>query len=57
MQKQRECVLYDRPCTQCGECDFCDLNPLKICDNCGKCIEPTKDFEEIKIDAILHNNN
>ncbi len=53
MQNSRDCVLYDRKCIMCGECDFCDLNPLKVCDNCGKCIETNKDYEEIKIDAIL----
>ena len=30
----RECVLYDRECIGCGECDRCDLDPEKICDNC-----------------------
>ena len=35
----KQCILYDRPCTDCGECDRCDLDPSKICDNCCKCIE------------------
>ena len=29
-----DCVLYDRECINCGECDMCDLNPKKKCDNC-----------------------
>ncbi len=49
----KNCVLYDRVCTDCGECDYCDLNPLKICDNCGKCIETGRDYNEIKIDSVI----
>ena len=29
----KKCVLY------CGECNRCDLDPGKICDNCGKCLQ------------------
>lgn len=33
------CILIeDLECTDCGACDFCDLNPKKICDNCGTCL-------------------
>ena len=49
----KQCILYDRPCTDGGECDRCDLDPSKICDNCCKCIEVKKDFEEIKISRII----
>ncbi len=45
------CVLYDRECIGCGECEMCDIDPLKICDNCGKCIS-VKDFASIKIDSV-----
>ena len=31
--------------------DFCDLDPLKICDNCGKCLK-TEDWGVIKIEKI-----
>lgn len=56
MQKRGEdCVLYDRKCNECGECDRCDLDPNKICDNCGKCI-PIKDDAVIKIDGIIFDN-
>ncbi len=50
--EMKECVLYDRECIDCGECDFCDLDPLKICDNCGKCLD-IKDDAVIKIDKII----
>lgn len=30
----KQCVLYDRECIDCGECQRCDLDPDKICDNC-----------------------
>ncbi|MBR1677587.1 MAG: hypothetical protein IJ706_09805 [Clostridia bacterium] len=52
MKKEREqCVLYDRECIGCGECELCDLDPFKICDNCGKCLD-IKEFATIKIDEI-----
>ncbi len=41
--KRKECILYDRPCTDCGECLRCDLDPEKICDNCGACLEENMD--------------
>ena len=50
---KKECVLYDRECVDCGECMRCDLNPLKICDNCGKCIDMESDYNAVKIDKIV----
>ena len=47
-----ECVLYDRICTGCLECEVCDLDSPKICDNCGKCIEIESDYAEIEIESI-----
>ncbi len=47
-----ECVLYDRQCTGCGECEICDLDSNKICDNCGRCLD-IRDDAVIKIDAII----
>ena len=49
---KKECVLYDRECVDCGECDICDLDPMKICNNCGKCLD-IRDDAVIKIDKIL----
>lgn len=48
------CELYDRECTGCLECEICDLDPNKVCDNCGKCIE-MDDVASIKIDKIYMN--
>lgn len=38
-----------------NECenDFCDLDSTKICDNCGRCIEPEKNYKIIKITKII----
>ena len=49
----KKCVLYDRTCNNCGECDICDLDPNKKCDNCGKCIEIKENYKIIKITKII----
>ena len=46
-----KCVLYDRDCIGCLECETCDLDPNKVCDNCGKCLD-IKDVASIKIDKV-----
>ncbi len=51
-----ECELYDRKCIGCGECEICDLDPNKICDNCGKCLD-IRDDAVIKIDKIIMDEN
>ncbi len=51
-QSKQQCVLYDRECIGCLECEICDLDPNKICDNCGKCLD-IQDDAVIKIDAII----
>ena len=48
----KKCILYERNCIECGECNMCDLDFNKICDNCGKCIEVESDYVEIEIDSI-----
>lgn len=48
----QKCVLYDRDCIGCLECEMCDLDPNKVCDNCGKCLN-IQDFATIKIDKII----
>ena len=36
------------------ECEYCDLDETKICDNCGKCLNPEgKEYFEVKIDEII----
>ena len=50
--KIRRCELYDRECIGCMECEICDLDPNKICDNCGKCLDIRGDAI-IKIDKII----
>lgn len=54
--ENKKCVLYDRDCIGCGECDICDLDPTKICDSCGKCIEDTSNYKIIKITKIIEDN-
>lgn len=49
-----KCVLYDRDCIGCLECETCDLDPNKVCDNCGKCLD-IKDVVSIKIDKIYRS--
>lgn len=36
--EKKQCVLYERACIDCGECEHCDLDPDKICDNCMRCV-------------------
>lgn len=55
-KKGEECVLYDRQCIECGECDMCDLDPQKVCDNCGKCLD-IRDDAVIRIDGIIMNED
>lgn len=55
MEKRvQECVLYDRECIGCMECQMCDLDPRKICNNCGQCID-FDDVASIKIDKVYTN--
>ena len=48
----QKCVLYERECIGCLECEICDLDKNKICDNCGKCLN-IQDDAVIKIDKII----
>lgn len=50
--ESQKCVLYDRDCIGCLECEMCDLDPNKVCDNCGKCLN-IQDFATIKIDKVI----
>ena len=51
-KKGQSCVLYERECIGCLECEICDLDKNKICDNCGKCLN-IQDDAIIKIDKII----
>lgn len=51
----KQCVLEDKLCIQCGECEKCDLNPHKKCDNCGKCIDTNADYKGIEIEKVILN--
>ena len=35
------------------EDNACDLEPSKVCDNCGKCIESNENYKIIKITKIM----
>ena len=54
IQRGEKCVLYERDCIGCLECETCDLDPNKVCDNCGKFID-FDDVASIKIDKIYMN--
>ena len=50
----KQCVLYDRECINCGECNRCDLDPNKICDNCCQCLELDKEaYRTLKISRVI----
>ena len=53
MKTSNPCVMYDRECIGCGECDRCDLDPEKICDNCMKCVNGDSEYRGILIDGVL----
>ena len=53
MGNNRPCVLYERECIGCGECNRCDLNPEKICDNCMKCVNGNAEYRGIAINRIM----
>ena len=57
MEYKKECVLTDRECTDCGECDRCDIDPNKICDNCCTCIDKAADYNSIEIDEIIEEED
>jgi len=56
MAYKKECILMDRECTDCGECNICDLDPNKICDNCCACIEKDADYSSVEIDEIIEDD-
>jgi len=50
MALKKQCVLEERECIGCGECDRCDLDPNKICDNCMKCVNSDAEYRAIMVD-------
>ena len=52
MAVHKQCVLYDRECIGCGECDRCDLDPEKICDNCMKCVNGNAEYRAVYIESV-----
>ena len=51
------CIFSDKnECSNCGECDLCELNRNKKCDNCGKCLQlEGYDVKAIKIDEVFED--
>jgi len=45
----KECELYDRICIKCGECEFCDLDSKKKCNNCNKCLDNDDKYRTVNI--------
>lgn len=45
-------------CSDCGECNKCDLNSNKKCNNCGKCLELEGiDSRAINIDELIEEGD
>jgi len=51
--KKKQCVLYDRDCIDCGECDMCELNPEKRCDNCMRCVNGDAEYRAVYVDQVI----
>ncbi|MBZ9635243.1 hypothetical protein [Clostridium sp. FP1] len=51
----KNCIFNDKKiCSNCGECEVCELNSNKKCNNCGKCLElEGYDVKAIKIDEVF----
>jgi len=50
---ERYCILKpEEKCRDCGECDRCDLDETKICDNCCRCLG-NFDYRGIEITEII----
>lgn len=52
------CILDDlKTCSSCGECNRCDLDVEKICDNCCKCLEidtnDHADYAQIDVSDVV----
>lgn len=56
MALKKMCVLEEKECIGCGECDRCDLDPNKICDNCMKCVNSGAEYRAIMVDEFALEN-
>lgn len=48
-----KCILYERECIDCGECDMCELDPAKRCDNCMKCVNNDAEYRAVIVDEVI----
>jgi hypothetical protein len=47
------CLLDNaKECMDCGECEICDLDQNKICDNCCRCLGDA-DYNAIEVTEII----
>jgi len=53
---KEQCELYDRECINCGECEICDIDPTKKCDDCGLCIDEVDEYRSVTIDDFIKQN-
>jgi hypothetical protein len=50
---EKECLLFERTCINCGECSVCDLDRNKKCDNCEMCIANDGSFKTLRIKDFM----
>ena len=50
--REGKAQIISERCIDCGECQRCDLDPDKICDNCMKCVMGDADYRAISITGI-----
>jgi len=53
---EKECLLYDRACIKCYECEKCDLDSTKRCNNCEKCLEQSQEYRTVKVKEFLKDD-
>lgn len=55
--RKEYCIFDDtKKCSDCGQCDICDLNSSKKCNNCGKCLEMEGiDTKAVKIASVIED--
>lgn len=48
-----QCILDPEAiCRDCGECERCDLDEAKICDNCCRCLGEA-DYRGVEVTEII----